>query len=544
MSEHEGFGVPLVESMLMRVPVLAYAATAVPFTLGGAGVQFTREALRGGGGDRPRPGHGRGAARARSSPGRTAGSPPSRRRRSRPRCGRTWSPCERTTGPRSPSSSSATARASPAARSRSRARWPSAWPAEHRITVFTTCARDYVTWRNELPEGRERLGGVEVLRFPVEEERDLAAFNAFAEPLYARERTHDEEIEFLRRQGPARAAARRGAAGAEGPLRRRRLLHLPLLPDLLGPRGRPRARRARAHDPRRAAAALLRSTARSSRAPRAFGFLTPAEEALVRARFDVGERPGVPRRHGRRRAAARPDVAGFRARHGLDAALRRSTPGRIDAGKGCAEMLAHHERYRREQAGARRPRPHRPARDARAAAGRACATSASSPRRRRPRPWPARGRSSARAPTRASRSCCSRASPSARPASSTRARPCSRSTACARTPGLFYADGDEYVEALDLLVREPRLRDGARRERPPLRGGGVPLGRGARPLAGAAASGRGGAPPRPRQPFRSRRTASATALPLRMPAARAICWTASSIASGPAPRSISPRARR
>jgi glycosyltransferase involved in cell wall biosynthesis len=41
MSEHEGFGVPLVESMLMRVPVLAYASTAVPFTLGGAGLQFT-----------------------------------------------------------------------------------------------------------------------------------------------------------------------------------------------------------------------------------------------------------------------------------------------------------------------------------------------------------------------------------------------------------------------------------------------------------------------------------------------------------------------
>jgi len=35
MSEHEGFGVPLVESMLTRVPVLAYAAAAVPFTLGG-----------------------------------------------------------------------------------------------------------------------------------------------------------------------------------------------------------------------------------------------------------------------------------------------------------------------------------------------------------------------------------------------------------------------------------------------------------------------------------------------------------------------------
>lgn len=45
MSEHEGFGVPLVESMLMRVPVLAYSAAAVPHTLGGAGVQFTAKRL-------------------------------------------------------------------------------------------------------------------------------------------------------------------------------------------------------------------------------------------------------------------------------------------------------------------------------------------------------------------------------------------------------------------------------------------------------------------------------------------------------------------
>lgn len=43
MSEHEGFGVPLVEAMLMDVPVLAYAATAVPHTLGEAGVTFTEK---------------------------------------------------------------------------------------------------------------------------------------------------------------------------------------------------------------------------------------------------------------------------------------------------------------------------------------------------------------------------------------------------------------------------------------------------------------------------------------------------------------------
>ena len=39
-SEHEGFCVPLVESFYKQVPVLAYAATAVPATMDGAGVLY------------------------------------------------------------------------------------------------------------------------------------------------------------------------------------------------------------------------------------------------------------------------------------------------------------------------------------------------------------------------------------------------------------------------------------------------------------------------------------------------------------------------
>jgi len=40
MSEHEGFCVPLVEAMACDLPILAYSCTAIPDTLGGAGVQF------------------------------------------------------------------------------------------------------------------------------------------------------------------------------------------------------------------------------------------------------------------------------------------------------------------------------------------------------------------------------------------------------------------------------------------------------------------------------------------------------------------------
>lgn len=42
-SEHEGFCVPLIESFYKRVPVLAYAATAVPVTMDGGGVLYDRK---------------------------------------------------------------------------------------------------------------------------------------------------------------------------------------------------------------------------------------------------------------------------------------------------------------------------------------------------------------------------------------------------------------------------------------------------------------------------------------------------------------------
>ena len=45
LSEHEGFCVPLLESMAADVPVLAYGEAAVPETMGGAGVVFNPKDL-------------------------------------------------------------------------------------------------------------------------------------------------------------------------------------------------------------------------------------------------------------------------------------------------------------------------------------------------------------------------------------------------------------------------------------------------------------------------------------------------------------------
>jgi len=45
MSDHEGFCVPLVESMLCKVPIIAHDSSAIPYTLGGSGILVKNESI-------------------------------------------------------------------------------------------------------------------------------------------------------------------------------------------------------------------------------------------------------------------------------------------------------------------------------------------------------------------------------------------------------------------------------------------------------------------------------------------------------------------
>jgi glycosyltransferase involved in cell wall biosynthesis len=75
------------------------------------------------------------------------------------------------------------------------------------VDVVTTCATDYVTWRNELPAGVERVNGITVRRFRVKHERDPIVFARLSERVFDRPHSLADEIQWLDAEGPASPSA-------------------------------------------------------------------------------------------------------------------------------------------------------------------------------------------------------------------------------------------------------------------------------------------------------------------------------------------------
>jgi glycosyltransferase involved in cell wall biosynthesis len=73
---------------------------------------------------------------------------------------------------------------------------------KHQVEVLTTCAADYISWKNELPEGADRIRGVTVRRFANARTRDIHAFNRYSEWIFTSKHTREDETEWLRQQGP------------------------------------------------------------------------------------------------------------------------------------------------------------------------------------------------------------------------------------------------------------------------------------------------------------------------------------------------------
>lgn len=347
MSEHEGFGVPLVEAMAAELPVLAYGATAVPETLGGRGIQFTekrfallaelvnqlfddaelRRRVIAGQAKRLRELSSEAAAQRLSAvlPRRTKAR---MRRRSRPRVGIVVQRYGEVGGGAEAHARQIAHRLAPY------------WD----VTVLTTCAADHLTWENAFAAGASEDGPVQVLRFPTVRSRDMRSFNQLSRTAFAQRSDRLAEERWLAEQGPlapellAHLADHRDhydgfvvftylyAPTAWG---------LPLIADkaLVVPT---------AHDEPPLGFGVFADVFER---PRALLCNTPEELSLIARRFPNHARArvvgvGVELPPG--------DGARFRERHQL-AGPYLLYVGRIEEGKGIGELLAHHrqltERY-------------------------------------------------------------------------------------------------------------------------------------------------------------------------------------------------------
>jgi glycosyltransferase involved in cell wall biosynthesis len=74
------------------------------------------------------------------------------------------------------------------------------------VEVLTTCASDYVTWKNEFPPGVETVNGIAVRRFRVKHERDPLVFAKRSERVFLQRHSLGDELDWLDAEGPTSPA--------------------------------------------------------------------------------------------------------------------------------------------------------------------------------------------------------------------------------------------------------------------------------------------------------------------------------------------------
>jgi len=221
------------------------------------------------------------------------------------------------------------------------------WLAErlaqkHEVEVFTTCALDYLEWRNHFPEGTTPVNGLRVHRFPVRRKRVAREFASLCNVVFYEPHTREEEEAWVRSNGPDAPALVKAVAAA-----RERFdffffycfryyqsyFGLPKVADraILVPTAE--------EDP----AVHLEIMKPLFRRPRGIVYLTPEEQALVEDAADNREVPSTVIGSGLNLPEPDPSLD-FRAKHGLERPFVLYV-GRIDKNKGCVTLFAYWKKF-------------------------------------------------------------------------------------------------------------------------------------------------------------------------------------------------------
>lgn len=216
------------------------------------------------------------------------------------------------------------------------------------VEVLTTCAVDYVTWKNDLPAGVEQINGVTTRRFKVRHQRHPQKFGRWSQRVFEEPHSLADELTWLDAEGPASPALVRYIA------RQREQYDYFIFFSY---------RYYHAYHGVRAAAgrAVLVPTAERDSAVglsifrpifsgvRALMYNSPEERAMIHAVANNASVPGVVVGIGSE-IPGNPQAARFRQKFNIKGPFAVYV-GRIDENKGCPELFDFFQAYLKAEAG-------------------------------------------------------------------------------------------------------------------------------------------------------------------------------------------------
>jgi glycosyltransferase involved in cell wall biosynthesis len=210
------------------------------------------------------------------------------------------------------------------------------------VEVLTTCARDYLTWRNELPAGPAALNGLPVHRFPVDRERDVRDFGVRSRQVFEHPHSVSDELAWLKSEGPASPALIRHLRGTLDRYDYFIFFSYRYYHAYHGARAVP-ARAVLVPTAERDPAIGLSIFGPMFRGVRAIMYNSYEERALIQAAAANQDVPGVVVGVGSE-VPEHPEPERFRTAYGLRKPFAIYI-GRIDENKGCTELLEFFQRY-------------------------------------------------------------------------------------------------------------------------------------------------------------------------------------------------------
>jgi glycosyltransferase involved in cell wall biosynthesis len=206
------------------------------------------------------------------------------------------------------------------------------------VEVLTTCARDYVTWRDDYAPGIDTVNGVPVRRFHVDQPRDPHVFGRWSDRVFNHTHSYRDELEWLNAEGPKSSALLRHLRSVHADYDYVFFFSYRYYHSYHGVRALP-SRAVLVPTAERDEAIGLAVSPRVFRSVRALMYNSPEEKRLIQTVSNNHDVPGVVVGIGSE-IPIRTQPDRFRQKYGITSRFALYV-GRIDQNKGCKELFSY-----------------------------------------------------------------------------------------------------------------------------------------------------------------------------------------------------------